>query len=209
MNVELVLASGSPRRREILSALGLRFTVAVPDVDETLRPGEDAGAAAQRLACAKVSVVTVSTAQLVLAADTIVVLDGDLLGKPADDEEAAAMLRRLSGRTHEVVTGLALADSNCRRTASASTRVTFRELDEDDVAAYVATGESGDKAGAYAIQGFGSALVEHIEGDFFNVMGLPVPAFLDLLRDMGYRYLYGDLRRRAEAGARNTDAREV
>lgn len=189
--VRLVLASGSPRRRAVLSALGLEFVVRAPDVDETLRSGESADVAARRLAEAKAAAVEAGPEELVLAADTIVVLDGELLGKPADVEEAAAMLERLAGRSHEVVTGLALRAGADTRSIAARTEVVFRALDRTEIGAYVATGEPLDKAGAYGIQGYGSALVERIEGDFFNVMGLPVPAMLALLRATGFRYLYG------------------
>lgn len=189
----LVLASGSPRRRDILAALGLAFDVRPPDVDESLHPGEGAAAAARRLAELKATAVEAEPGDLVLAADTIVVLDGDLLGKPAGPGDAAAMLERLAGRSHEVITGLALRLGAETRSAAALTTVTFRSLDRAEIAAYVATREPLDKAGAYGIQGFGSALVERIEGDFFNVMGLPVPALLSLLRDTGFRYLYGEI----------------
>ncbi|HSM07766.1 MAG TPA: Maf family protein [Gemmatimonadota bacterium] len=203
----LVLASGSPRRRDILAALGLAFDVRPPDVDESLRPGEGAAAAARRLAELKATAVEAEPGELVLAADTIVVLDGDLLGKPTGPGDATAMLGRLAGRSHEVITGLALRLGAETRSAAALTTVTFRSLDRAEIAAYVATCEPLDKAGAYGIQGFGSALVERIEGDFFNVMGLPVPALLSLLHDTGFRYLYGeivplgDVRRQAAEGS--------
>jgi septum formation protein len=191
--IRLVLASGSPRRREILDALGLAFDVRPPDTDETLRPGEAAVAAAVRLATEKAEAVPAAGGELVLAADTIVVLGEEILGKPADEADAARMLGRLSGRAHRVVTGIALRSEGRTHSSFATTGVRFRELDADDIAAYVATGEPLDKAGAYGIQGYGAALVEGIEGDFFNVMGLPVPALLGLLRTAGYRYLYGEL----------------
>lgn len=191
--IRLVLASGSPRRREILSTLGLVFEVRPPDADETLRPGEDAVAAAVRLATEKAEAVPAAEEELVLAADTIVVLGEEILGKPADEAEAGRMLERLSGRSHQVVTGIALRSGGRTRASFATTGVRFRHLEPDDIAAYVDTGEPLDKAGAYGIQGYGAALVEGIDGDFFNVMGLPVPALLDLLRTAGFRYLYGEL----------------
>ncbi len=189
----LVLASGSPRRRDILTALGLAFDVRPPGVDETLRPGEGAAAAARRLAERKAEAVEAEPGELVIAGDTIVVLDGELLGKPTGPPDAAAMLGRLAGRSHEVITGLALRHGTETRSVAALTTVTFRALDPAEITAYVATGEPLDKAGAYGIQGYGSALVERIEGDFFNVMGLPVPALLALLHDTGFRYLYGEV----------------
>lgn len=189
----LVLASGSPRRRQILEALGLEFDVRPPDVDETLRPGESGPDAARRLAERKAAAVESGPDDLVLGADTIVVLDGELLGKPAGAREAEAMLGRLAGRSHTVITGLALRGRDGVQSVSAATEVRFRRLAPVEIPAYVATGEPLDKAGGYGIQGYGSALVEGIHGDFFNVMGLPVPALLDLLRGAGFRYLYGTL----------------
>jgi len=205
--VRLVLASGSPRRREILSALGLEFDVRAPDIDETLQPGEGADAAARRLAERKAAAVEAGPEELVLAADTIVVLDGELLGKPEGVEEAAVMLERLAGRSHEVVTGLALRAGADTRSIAARTEVVFRVLDRTEIAAYVATGEPLDKAGGYGIQGYGSALVERIEGDFFNVMGLPVPAMLTLLRATGFRYLYGRIVPCADGASGDEDQR--
>lgn len=189
----LVLASGSPRRRAVLAALGLTFDVRPPEIDETVRDGESGADAARRLAEEKAAAVAAEDEELVLAADTIVVLDDHLLGKPAGREEAVEMLARLSGRDHVVITGLALRARNEIVSAATPTAVTFRPLDEEEIAAYVRTGEPLDKAGAYGIQGYGSALIERIEGDFFNVMGLPVPTFLDLLRALGFRYLYGEI----------------
>ncbi|TFG65409.1 MAG: septum formation inhibitor Maf [Gemmatimonadales bacterium] len=187
----IVLASGSPRRREVLTALGLPFTVRRPELEETMVSGEFAESAVRRLAEEKAACVSVEPGELVLAADTVVVLDGDFLGKPADDREAIAMLMRLSGRSHDVFTGLALLVDGRSVSAATRTEVTFRQFDRLECEAYVATGEPLDKAGAYGIQGFGSALVERIHGDFFNVMGLPVPTFLRLLTSVGYRYSYG------------------
>jgi len=187
----IVLASGSPRRSEILTALGLTFTVRRPDLEEIIVPGDSPESTVCRLAAEKAECVSVEAGELVLAADTIVVLDGDLLGKPADEHEAIEMLMRLSGRSHDVFTGMALRVNGRTVSAAARTGVTFRPLDRAECEAYVATGEPMDKAGAYGIQGFGSALVERIDGDFFNVMGLPVPTLLELFTSIGYRYAYG------------------
>lgn len=189
----LVLASGSPRRRAILAALGLSFDVRPPEIDEALQAGESGATAARRLAEEKASAVAAADGELVLAADTIVVLDDQLLGKPGSPDQAAEMLARLSGRSHTVITGLALRTPAGAVSALSETAVTFRRLDDEEIRAYVRTGEPLDKAGSYGIQGYGSALVERIEGDFFNVMGLPVPTFLDLLRAAGLRYLYGEI----------------
>ena len=187
----LVLASGSPRRREILAALGLEFVVRPPEMEEVVQDGERPEAAVCRLAREKAACVDADPAELVLAADTVVVLDGNLLGKPADPAEAAAMLMRLAGTTHDVFTGLALRSGATIVSTEARTRVTFRRFGRSECDTYVATGEPLDKAGAYGIQGYGAALVDRIDGDFFNVMGLPVPALLELLVAAGYRYAYG------------------
>lgn len=194
--ISLVLASGSPRRRTVLAALGLDFDVRPPDLAEVLRAGESASAAARRLAEDKAAAVEAGPDELVLAADTIVALDGTLLGKPDHPDEAAEMLARLAGRAHTVVTGIALRRADDRWSTVARTRVTFRPLDGAEIESYVATGEPLDKAGAYGIQGYGAALVERIDGDFYNVMGLPIPALLELLGEAGYRYEYGVIVRR-------------
>lgn len=192
----LVLASGSPRRRSVLAALGLEFDVRPPDLAEQLRAGKSAAEAARRLAEEKAAAVEAAADELVLAADTIVALDGRLLGKPAHAGEAAAMLAGLAGRAHTVVTGIALRRAGDRWSSVARTEVIFRPLKRAEIDAYVATGEPLDKAGAYGIQGYGAALVERIEGDFYNVMGLPIPALLELLGKAGYRYEYGVITRR-------------
>lgn len=190
MSVPLVLASASPRRRELLTLLGLTFDVVPGDVDETWQGGEPPAVHAERLARAKAGAVHRPGAATV-AADTIVVVDGDILGKPRDREEAGVMLRRLAGRDHVVHTGIAVAYG--ARTASdvVSTRVWFRPLDDAVIAAYVATGEPMDKAGAYGIQGYGAVLVDRIDGDYFTVMGLGLARFVDLLGAVGLRYAFG------------------
>jgi len=189
---DLVLASGSPRRASVLRQLGLPFEVVVPDVDETLRPGEPGDLAAERLARAKAERGT-GPGLLAFGFDTIVVEGDETLGKPADEAEARAMLARLAGGTHEVFTGIAAATPGRIESAVERTRVRVRRLSEEDVAAYVATGEPMDKAGAYGIQGAGASLVDGIVGDFFNVMGFPVQRFLELLGRFGLRYAFGAL----------------
>jgi septum formation protein len=169
----LVLASSSPRREEILDTLGIRFEVRSPEVDEALRPGETATAAARRLAEEKARAVA-RAGELVLAADTVVVLGETLLGKPGDTSEAEAMLRRLSGRTHDVCTGLALVRDGRTESGVERTAVVFRPLAASEVREYVATGEPLDKAGAYGIQGMGGFLVDSVEGNIDNVVGLPM-----------------------------------
>jgi septum formation protein len=171
----LTLASASPQRRAILAQLGVEFEVVVPVVDELV--GGDPRSTVVENALRKARAVE---GELVLAADTEVVLDGEVFGKAADEEEASLFLRRLSGRTHEVWGGLALRVGSNERTAYAVTRVRFRPLEPADVDWYVGTGEWRDRAGAYAIQGKGATLVESIEGDFWNVVGLPLAELVKL-----------------------------
>lgn len=185
----LILASASPRRRDLLREAGIEFEIVVPEAVEPSRAtGEDARAFAQRAALAKATEVARRRAgRLVLGADTIVVLDGEVLGKPRDEAEARAMLARLSGRTHHVYSGVALARAHpdggvAADSAVAETRVTFRRLDAGDIAAYVGTGEPLDKAGAYGIQGLGGRLVAGYEGSYTNVVGLPMETVRRMLR---------------------------
>ncbi|HEX8071960.1 MAG TPA: Maf family protein [Pyrinomonadaceae bacterium] len=173
----LVLASGSPRRAEILRAVGWPFEAEAADVDETLRAGERAAHYVERLAREKAEAVAARRLfGLVLGADTTVVVDGEILAKPADEEDARRMLRRLRGRWHEVLTGVALVRAETKRaaTAHAVTRVRFAPMSDDEVDWYVATGEPADKAGAYAGQGRGALFIEALDGDFWNVVGLPI-----------------------------------
>jgi len=187
----LILASGSPRRRQLLEMLGLPFRAVAPDVDESLLPWEQPEAYVTRLARDKARVVAAREhGTPVLGADTTVVLRGRLFGKPADPAEAADMLRRLQGRKHQVMTAVAVALDGRVEHALDVTDVTFRRLSDEQIADYVATGEPLDKAGAYAIQGKGAALVEGIRGDFFGVMGLPLRLALDLLARFGVCYRF-------------------
>ena len=183
----LVLASASPRRRELLAKLGLLPEIRPVNLDETPAPGEDARRYVERLAREKAAAAAGEGAEILLAADTAVVLDGEILGKPADPEEARTMLRRLSGRAHEVLTGVALLETPKGAAVSAieETRVVFRTLDEEEIAAYVATGEARDKAGAYGIQGRAAVFVPRIEGSWSNVVGLPLELVDRLLRRLG------------------------
>ena len=182
----LVLASSSPRRLELLNRQGLHPTVEPADIDETPRPGEAAEHLVRRLAEEKATVVRDRTdAPLVLAADTMVVIDGEALGKPHDDATSASMLRRLSGRRHEVLTGVAVAVADRVVTDVARTGVDFRVLDDELLAAYVATGEGLDKAGAYGIQGRGALLVERVDGPYDNAVGLPIVTVDRLLGEVG------------------------
>lgn len=180
----LVLASASPRRAEILSSLGIPFVVRAVDVREEPLPGETAEAAAVRLASEKAAAAArLDPHAWVLAADTLVFLDGAILGKPRDAAEAAAMLRRLSGREHGVVTAVHLRRGEAPgRGVAEISRVRFAPLEDDEIAWYVGTGEPADKAGAYGVQGLGARFIEEIHGSFTNVMGLPARAVYRLLR---------------------------
>lgn len=183
----IVLASASPRRRQLLEMLRLPIVVMPADVQEIPLPRERPAAYSRRLARDKARALP---GQLVLGADTIVVLDGEILEKPVDVEHAVAMLLRLQGRSHTVITSICLIADGKTLEAADETEVTFRSADEAYLRAYVATGEPMDKAGGYGIQGWGAALVERIEGDFFSVMGLPVRLVLRLLEEAGYGYRF-------------------
>jgi len=191
--MRLVLASGSPRRREILHLLGLEHEMRPPDVDERLRAGEEPGVQARRLAVEKASGTAGHGDDLIVAADTLVVLGEEILGKPVDEADALRMLMKLQGRRHEVHTGLALRFGDRIESDVAVTSVWFRSLDAAECEEYVASGEPLDKAGAYGIQGLGAVLVQRIEGEYFNVMGLPVQLLLSLLARFGLRYAFGSL----------------
>lgn len=185
----LVLASASPRRKQLLEMLRIPCTVQPANVQEIPLPREAPEAYSRRLARDKARAVP---GQLVLGSDTIVVLDDRILEKPVDDDDALRMLRELQGRSHEVITSVCLIADGVERIAVDRTRVTFRAADDDDLRRYIATGEPRDKAGAYGIQGWGAALVEGIDGDFFGVMGLPVRLVLRLLAEAGYPYRFAE-----------------
>ncbi len=187
----LVLASGSPRRRQLLALLGISPRVVVPGVDELRPEGEPPADYVVRVARAKAGAVAGrEPGAVVLAADTAVVLGDAVFGKPGDPAEAVAMLLRLQGRTHQVMTAVAVAQDERIEHALDVSDVTFRSHDRAALAAYVATGEPLDKAGAYAIQGLGAPLVEEIRGDFFGVMGLPLRLVIDLLARFGLPYRF-------------------
>jgi septum formation protein len=186
MNPRLILASASPRRRELLAQAGYRFDVEVSAVAEVPRPGEDGIRLALRLAREKAESVFArlqpAPGTLVLGADTVVLCDREILGKPADHADAARMLHLLSGRTHSVVTGVALAwGPGTIETAAELTHVTMRTLSREEVEAYVAGGEPMDKAGAYAIQGYAGRWIPRVSGCYFNVVGLPLALVTSLI----------------------------
>ncbi len=180
----LVLASQSPRRREILKQAGIAFLVRVADVDEAVLPGEKPEAYVRRLAEWKAGAVAADEGETVLGADTTVVVDEEILGKPQDAADAVRMLRMLSGRRHEVMTGICLKRGERTVVDCAVTSVWFRTMNERDIEDYVASGEPVDKAGAYAIQGLASKFIERIEGCYFNVVGLPVSLVYRRLQEM-------------------------
>ncbi len=188
----LILASASPRRREILTRLGLSFEVMPSEVPEVRGEGESPRDYVTRLSADKAGSVAGATgdrspAPFVLGADTTVAIGDEVLEKPVDDPDATRIIRRLSGRAHRVITGVSVARAGegVLRTIASETEVRFRGLSDAEVAAYVATGEGRDKAGAYGIQGLGSGLVTSLSGDYFNVVGLPASAVIQLLFEVG------------------------
>ncbi|MCU0648542.1 MAG: Maf family protein [Gemmatimonadaceae bacterium] len=188
----IVLASQSPRRRELLSLIGVPHEVQPADIDETPWPDEAPVPHAQRLAEEKARVVAERHPDaIVIGSDTIVVIDGAILGKPQDAAEARAMVSRLAGRTHLVHTAVAVARAAHVVSEVETVEVTFRPLDAAQIAAYVATGEPMDKAGAYGIQGYGATIVERVHGDYFAVMGLALGRLVALLRQQGVEYAFG------------------
>jgi septum formation protein len=181
--MKLILASKSPRRAELLSAAGIPFTVRTADIDETPREGEDPADYVQRLAREKARAVPAEQGEIILAADTTVVLDNGIMGKPTDAAEAAAMLTALAGRRHEVITGFCICNGVDEVSDVASTWVWFAPMSQGEIEEYVASGEPMDKAGAYGIQGLASRFVERIEGPYSNVVGLPVALVYRHLRE--------------------------
>jgi septum formation protein len=182
----IVLASASPRRAELLRAAGIHFDVMPADLDETAREGEPPQVYVRRIAEEKArAIAALVTGRIVLAADTTVVIDREMLGKPLDDEDATRMLRLLSGRAHEVITGVTVIRDSTIATAVESTEVAFAPLSDDEIGWYIRTGEPRDKAGAYAIQGYASRFVSRIAGSYSNVVGLPVALAYEMLRASG------------------------
>ena len=182
----IILASASPRRKELLEQLGCEFTIEVSAAEEVMAGAMTPAQMAEENARRKAMAVAAQHPQsAVLGADTIVVLDGKVYGKPADADEACAFLRRLSGQRHQVITGIALCTDGQMLSRAVSTEVRFAELSEEEIRAYVATGEPLDKAGAYAIQGRAAAFIEGIDGSFSNVVGLPLRAVVELAKEAG------------------------
>lgn len=188
----VILASRSPRRRDLLSLIHVPHEVRPADIDETYPTGEQPRAHAERLAREKAQAIREQGA-VVIASDTIVVVDGDVLGKPLDDANAARMLRRLAGRSHVVMTAVAVAWRERLVSDVEEVKVEFHELSDAQIAQYVATREPMDKAGAYGIQGYGATIVRRVEGDYFAVMGLPLQRLVRLLAAVGLRYSFGPI----------------
>jgi len=191
--VRVVLASASPRRRQLLNLIGIAHDVRPANIDETMRQRETPRRHAERLAREKATAIAARDPDLItIGADTVVVINRRVLGKPRDEAEAIQMLTQLNGRQHTVITAIAVARGRKLRSSIEEVQVKFRRLRDDEIEAYVATGEPMDKAGAYGIQGYGATIVERIEGDYFAVMGLPLARLTALMRDLGVRYRFGE-----------------
>ena len=186
----VILASASPRRRELLSLIGIDHEVWPANIDESYLAGETPRQHAERLAREKAAAVDVADA-VTIGSDTIVVVDGDVLGKPRDRQHAAEMLQRLSGRAHVVMTGVAVRWQGRIVSGLEEVGVTFRTLTADQIARYIDTGEPMDKAGAYGIQGYGATIVDRVDGDYFAVMGLALNRLVRLFGEVGLRYTFG------------------
>lgn len=182
--MSLILASQSPRRRELLGLFHMPFTVRVADVDETMDERLPASQEVARVSRRKADAIDAEADDVVIAADTVVVLDGHILGKPADEADAVRMLTALSGKAHQVMTGVTVRRGSRRLTRTEVTDIHFRELSRKEIEAYVRTGEPMDKAGAYGIQGGAALFADKMHGDYYNVMGLPVCALYLMLREI-------------------------
>ncbi len=189
--MSLILASQSPRRRELLGLLGIPFTIHVPQADETMEPGKDPALQVAEVSRRKALATCAEEADVVVAADTIVVCDGQILGKPKDREDAVRMLQMLSGRTHQVMTGVTVRRGEQLYSCTEVTDVTFRSLTGGEIAGYVDSGEPMDKAGAYGIQGGAALFAQKLCGDYYNVMGLPVCRLVQILRSVAPELMEG------------------
>ena len=189
--MQLILASQSPRRKELLGLFHIPFTIQVADIDETMDPAKDPAAEVARVSKAKAMAVKGSADDIVIAADTIVVLEGRVLGKPKDEDDARTMLTDLSGRDHQVMTGVTVLKGDDFLTHTEITDIHFRPLSQTEIRNYVATGEPMDKAGAYGIQGGAALFAEKMQGDYYNVMGLPVCRLFMMLRTLAPELMEG------------------
>jgi septum formation protein len=193
-DLRVILASQSPRRRELLALVGIPHEVRPADIDETYLAGERPLEHAERLARGKAAVIAEREPNaVVIGSDTIVVVDGDVLGKPADEDDAMRMLARIAGRSHTVFTAVAVAWRGEIHSAVEEVGVTIHPLTRAEIDAYVATREPMDKAGAYGIQGYGATIVARVDGDYFAVMGLPLQRLIRVLGSLGIRYPFGPL----------------
>ena len=180
---EIILASGSPRRRELLSSLGIDFQVIPADVDEQIDSSKELSSEIERLSFKKAMAVFKDHPEaLVIGSDTIVCINGDVLGKPHSEEEAVAMLRELSGKTHQVITAVTILSKEESETFSSSSDVLFQKMTDDEIMEYVKTGEPMDKAGSYAIQGYGSRFIKGIRGDYYSIVGFPISEVYERLK---------------------------
>lgn len=193
MRPRVILASQSPRRRELLELIGVAHEVRPADIDETFLPGETPAGHAERLARGKATALILESDVVTIGSDTIVVVDGDVLGKPRDRAHAHEMLRRLSGREHIVMTGVAVRWRGEVVSGVEQVAVRFRPLSDAQIDRYIDTGEPMDKAGAYGIQGYGATIVDGVDGDYFAVMGLALGRLIALCREVGLRYDFGSL----------------
>ena len=192
--LRVILASQSPRRRELLALAGIAHDVQPADIDESYLTGERPRDHAERLARGKAAAIAAREPDaVVIGSDTIVVVDGDVLGKPSDENDAVRMLARLAGRSHIVITAVAVAWRGETRSAVEEVGVTFHPLSRAEIDAYIATREPMDKAGAYGIQGYGATIVARVDGDYFAVMGLPLQRLIRVLDALGIRYAFGPL----------------
>jgi septum formation protein len=183
--MNIILASASPRRKEILENANVKFDIIKSTIDEVILDQELPSQVVMRLAFEKcMDIASKNESDLVIGADTIVVLDNIILGKPKDKEDATSMIKKLSGKTHQVITGISLVNLNVNKKIIdyVVSNVKFKDLSEEDIKDYIQTNESLDKAGAYGIQGYGAMLVEEIQGDYFNIVGLPISRLSDLLK---------------------------
>ena len=191
--MKLILASASPRRRELLGLFHIPFEIRVADIDETMDPEKTPGEEVARVSALKAMATPRGEDELVIAADTIVVCEGRVLGKPRDEADAVATLKLLSGRDHQVMTGVTVLLGDKRQTVTEVTDIHFRELSEKEIRAYVATGEPMDKAGSYGIQGGAALFCSRMVGDYYNVMGLPVCRLGQMLREIAPEMMGGSL----------------
>ena len=182
--MQLILASQSPRRKELLSLMKIPFVIRVADIDETMDPAKSPAEEVARVSRQKALAVPRQADDIVIAADTIVVLDGQVLGKPRDQAHACQMLTTLSGRDHQVMTGITVLRGEQTLAHTEITNIHFRPISQQEICAYVATGEPMDKAGSYGIQGGAALFAQRLEGDYYNVMGLPVCKLYEMLREI-------------------------